>query len=249
MVTLTLRVDRTANDVRLVFHHGAVDVGDLGPALAAVAAGTYVQVDCEYVAGLGLRAQKILAVTAYSQPSPRTSIRALVEKREYERALAALAAVGEDEVRGDATLLIARASARIGAGDLEGSTTDLRLLLAAPGVTSLDVRDVFEQFSRRFAESATVPLANDLLTWLEVRRPVRATAYLSGLPAKLWPLDLLLTGLEEAVAALEPDKEKVREFLDAARSSAPQDARVLSLWSLAASKGLTAGRGTEPPNG
>jgi hypothetical protein len=246
MVTLTLRVEQSPTGPKLMFHHAEIDAGEMGPSLGELAHGTYVQADCEYVAGIGMRATAILAVTAHSQPSPRTSIRALVEKREFARALEELEAIGDTRVLSDPALLIARACARIGSLDEDGAAADLRMLLGVPGITSLDVRDVFERFSTQFGSEATLPLAKEFVTWVEARKPTRALSYLSSIPVGLWPLELLLTGLEEAVAAAPPDPARVRQLLEAARSAAPQDPRVRNLWAQAAAKGLTAGRMSEP---
>ncbi len=246
MVTLTLRVEHSPTGPKLMFHHAEIDAVEVEPSIADLGHGTYVQADCEYVAGIGMRATAILAVTAHSQPSPRTSIRALVEKREFSRALQELEAIGDARVMSDPALLIARACARIGNRDEEGAAADLRMLLGVPGVTSLDVRDVFERFSTQFGDEATLPLAKEFVTWVESRKPTRALSYLTSIPIALWPLELLLAGLEEAVAAVPPDPPRVRQLLEAARSSAPQDPRVRNLWAQAAAKGLTAGRMSEP---
>lgn len=247
MVTLTLKVERSPTGARLVFHHTEVDASEVAGALSEIEGGTHVQVDCEYVAGVGLRAVHVLAVTAHSQPSPKTSIRALVEKGEFDRALEQLGVLGDSRVLGDASLLIARACARIGHGDQAGATADLRELLTRAGVTSLDVRDVFERFSGRFGANAVEPLARDFVAWVEARKPTRALSYLASVAPSMWPLDLLLTGLEEAIAAEPPEPARVRLLLEAARSTASHDPRVRQLWAQAAARGLTAGRMSEPP--
>jgi hypothetical protein len=245
MVTLTLRVDKSQPTVRLMFHQGEIDTVGLETTLAEMPHGTYVQAECEYVAGIGLRATTVLAVTSHSQPSPKTSIRALVEKREYERALQELEAMGDARVVADPSLLIARASARIGQADQLGAAADLRQLLTLPGVTSLDARDVFDRFSTTFGSEAAEPLAKEFILWVEAKKPLRAVSYLSSIPPAMWPLELLLSALEETIEANPPDRTRVRQLLEVARSTAPQDPRVLSLWSQAASKGLTMGRLTD----
>lgn len=245
MVTLTLKVERGASGSRLVFHHAEIDAADVQPMLVDLDHGTYVQAECEYVAGVGMRAVQVLAVTAHAQPSARTSIRALVEKREYDRALTELASLGELRISAEPTLMIARACARIGQGDEEGAASDLKQLLSVPGVTSLDVRDVFERFTERFGIEAAAPIAKDFVAWVEARKPVRAISYLSSVPYSMWPLELLLTGLEEAIEAAVPESTRVVQLLDAARSAAPTDPRVRSLWATAATKGLTARRPAE----
>jgi hypothetical protein len=247
MVTLTLRVERSPSGVRLAFHHSEVDASEVLAALADLEIGTYVHVDCEYVAGQGMRAVQVLAVTSHSQPSPRTSIRALVEKREYGRALEELESFGDLRVRSEPTFLMARACALIGSGDREGSTRDLHGLLALPGVTSLDVHDAFHRFTERFGVAALDPLAHELVRWVAARRPARPASYLSAVPPMLWPLDLVLGGLEEAIASEPPEPARVRLLLEAARSHASHDPRVRALWAQAAARGLTAGRMSEPP--
>lgn len=247
MVTLTLRVERALSGVRLDFHHSDVDASDVGAMLTDLESGTYVQAECEYVPGVGMRAVQVLAVTAYSQPSARTSIRALVEKREYQRALDELEAFGELRVRVDPTFLMARACALIGFGDQENSTRDLRGLLALPGVTSLDIHDVFARFTERFGVAAIDPLAHELVKWVAARRPARPLSFLTAVSPLLWPLDLLLAGLDEAIASDPPDPTRVRVLLEAARSTASLDPRVRTLWAQAASRGLTAGRMSDPP--
>lgn len=247
MVKLTLRVERSASGLRLVFHQADIDASGVTVALSEVESGTYVQADCEYVAGVGMRAVRILAVTAQAQPSPRTSIRALVDKREFARALAELATLDDARLRMDTTLLIARTAARIGQGDEAGAIQDLRDMLHQPGIPSLDIREAIERFSEKFGPTAMEPLSHDFVTWLEVRRPARAISFLSSVSPSLWPLDLLLAALSESIESDPPDASRVQSLLEAARTAASHDPRVSALWARAAARGLTTGHLSETP--
>lgn len=155
--------------------------------------------------------------------------------------------MGDSRVRMDTTLLIARTSARIGQGDEPGAVQDLRDMLHQPGITSLDVRDAVERFTEKFGAAAMEPLSEDFVIWVEARRPARAITYLSSVSPNLWPLDLLLTGLDEAIESDPPDASRVQLLLEAARSAASHDPRVRTLWARAAARGLTAGRLSETP--
>ncbi len=247
MVTLTLRVERSPNDVpRLLFQHSEIDAAIVLGALAEIPGGTYVQADCEWAPSVGLRAVEILAITAHSQPSPRTSIRALVEKGDFDRAIEELETFGPGRVESEPQLLIARCVARIGKGDEVGALADLRALLALPAVTTLDVRDAFQRFNERFGTAAAQPLTRELVQWVESRKPSRVMSYLSSVEPALWPLDLLLSELEEAVSAEPGDPARVKLLLDVARSTASHDPRVRVLWAKAASRGLAPGRPSDP---
>lgn len=247
MVTLTLRVERSSNEVpRLVFQQSDIDSAIVQGALADIPSGTYVQADCEWIASVGLRAVEILAITAHSQPSPRTSIRALVDKGDFERALEELETFGPGRVESEPQLLLARCVARIGRGDEAGALGDLRALLAMPGVTTLDVRDAFQRFNERFGAAASQPVSRELVAWVDSRKPSRAMSYLNMVEPSLWPIDLLISELEDAVAAEPGDPARVKALLDVARSSASHDPRVRGLWARAASRGLAPGRPSDP---
>lgn len=116
-----------------------------------------------------------------------------------------------------------------------------------PGVTSLDIHDAFFRFTERFGPLAIEPLAHELVKWVAARHPARPLSYLTNVSPMSWPLELILTGLEEAIANEPPDPSRVRALLEAARSTASLDPRVRTLWAQAASRGLTAGRMSEPP--